>query len=66
VRCTNSTSLQGGRFHSRLKSRCTERMTPKTERLDRGVVTVADREDLKAKEADIVKLVNLWMEATAD
>lgn len=33
---------------------------------DRGVVTVADREDLKAKEADIVKLVNLWMEATAD
>lgn len=27
---------------------------------------VADREDLKAKEADIVKLVNLWMEATAD
>jgi hypothetical protein len=33
---------------------------------DRGVVTVADSQDLKAKKDDIVKLVNLWMESTAD
>jgi hypothetical protein len=33
---------------------------------DRAVVTVEDNTDLKAKKADIVKLVNLWMQSTAD
>jgi hypothetical protein len=33
---------------------------------DRGVVTVADSQDLNAKKDDIVKLVNLWMDSTAD
>ncbi|MGH2779310.1 MAG: DUF1801 domain-containing protein [Actinomycetota bacterium] len=33
---------------------------------DRGVVTVADRQDLRAKKADIVNLVTLWMGSTAD
>jgi hypothetical protein len=33
---------------------------------DRGVVTVADSQDLTTKKADIVRLVNLWIHSTAD
>jgi hypothetical protein len=33
---------------------------------DRGVVALANRQDLTTKKAHIVKLVNLWMQSTAD
>lgn len=33
---------------------------------DRGVVSVGNERELKAKKADIVMLVNLWMESTVD
>jgi Domain of unknown function (DU1801) len=33
---------------------------------DRGVVGVADRGDLERKKDDLVRLVNLWMQATAE
>ena len=32
---------------------------------DRAILAVADAEDLKAKRGEIVRVVNLWLEATA-